>query len=63
MKKQDVVKAWRNEEFARELTPAQRAELPQNPAGPLGLSDEDLRAVTGGWTACPTALYNTSTSC
>jgi mersacidin/lichenicidin family type 2 lantibiotic len=48
MKKVDVVRAWRDEEYRNSLTDEQRACLPENPAGLAVVSDETLRSITGG---------------
>ncbi len=45
----DVVRAWKDEEYRMSLTPAQRAALPENPAGPVELTDADLTASGGTW--------------
>lgn len=62
MKKEDIIKAWRNREFYESLSESERALLPAHPAGVLGLEDEVLNDVTGGVTAfCgePTSGYCT----
>lgn len=45
--KVDVVRAWKDARYRRSLTPEQRAKLPQNPAGLVELTDDDLRAASG----------------
>ncbi|HWM91357.1 MAG TPA: mersacidin/lichenicidin family type 2 lantibiotic [Thermoanaerobaculia bacterium] len=50
MRKIDVVRAWRDEEYRNSLSSEQRASLPENPAGLAGISDDILRSVTGGCT-------------
>jgi mersacidin/lichenicidin family type 2 lantibiotic len=52
MKKRDIIRAGRDEEFRLSLSEEQRAQLPANPAGSVELSDEDLLSVSGGWTSC-----------
>jgi mersacidin/lichenicidin family type 2 lantibiotic len=47
-KKIDVVRAWRDEEYRDSLTEAERAGLPENPAGVATVDDTALRSVTGG---------------
>ena len=44
----DVVRAWKDEEYRSSLTEAQRAQLPENPAGMIELTDEALNEVVGG---------------
>jgi mersacidin/lichenicidin family type 2 lantibiotic len=53
MKKQDIIRAWKDEEFRLSLTDEQRAQLPQNPAGVIELADDELRSVAGGCTHAP----------
>jgi mersacidin/lichenicidin family type 2 lantibiotic len=48
MPKLDVVRAWKDEEYANSLTDLQKAMLPANPAGILELSDQDLHGASGG---------------
>jgi mersacidin/lichenicidin family type 2 lantibiotic len=44
----DVVRAWKDEEYRSSLTEAQRAQLPENPAGLVELTDEEINGVEGG---------------
>jgi mersacidin/lichenicidin family type 2 lantibiotic len=44
----DVVRAWKDEEYRSSLTEAQRAQLPENPAGMIELTDEAMNEVVGG---------------
>jgi mersacidin/lichenicidin family type 2 lantibiotic len=49
MKKLDVARAWRDEDYFLGLTAAERASLPENPAEAITVSDSDLRsAVNAG---------------
>jgi mersacidin/lichenicidin family type 2 lantibiotic len=48
MKKIDVVRAWRDEEYRNSLTPEELASLPENPAGVAVVEDSVLRSITGG---------------
>ncbi|HEX7331903.1 MAG TPA: mersacidin/lichenicidin family type 2 lantibiotic [Pyrinomonadaceae bacterium] len=69
MSKIDIIRAWKDEEYRSTLSEAQRAELPNNPAGLIELSESDLREAAGGttiiiWitlactiTVCPTFDY------
>ena len=43
-----TIRAWKDEEFRLSLSEAERASLPQNPAGLIELSDAELGAVGGG---------------
>lgn len=44
----DIIRAWKDEEFRNSLSEEQKAQLPDNPAGLVDLTDEDLNAVAGG---------------
>lgn len=65
MRKIDVVRAWRDEEYRNSLTAEERASLPENPAGLATISDETMRSITGGCGAtagagsiCTTAVHS-----
>jgi mersacidin/lichenicidin family type 2 lantibiotic len=47
----DIIRAWKDEEYRNSLSAAERAALPENPAGLIALTDEDLGAVAGGYIA------------
>lgn len=58
-KKIDVIRAWRDEEYRDSLTEAERASLPENPAGVATVDDTALRSVSGGLTArCGTTFVD-----
>jgi mersacidin/lichenicidin family type 2 lantibiotic len=44
----DVVRAWKDPEYRKTLTPEELASLPENPAGAAEVSDEDIGNVSGG---------------
>ena len=48
MKRNEIIRAWKNPAFRRSLTADQQAQMPSNPVGAVNLSDEDLRSVSGG---------------
>ncbi len=48
MKKETMIRAWRDEEFRASLSAAELAELPEHPAGLLDVDDDLLRSVSGG---------------
>jgi mersacidin/lichenicidin family type 2 lantibiotic len=57
MKKIDVIRAWRDEEYRNSLTEQERASLPENPAGMATVDGSALRSVNGGVSAgCPTTF-------
>jgi mersacidin/lichenicidin family type 2 lantibiotic len=43
----DIVRAWKDEEYRAGLTAAELASLPQNPAGTVELTDEQMGRVAG----------------
>ena len=47
MSKFDIVRAWKDEEYCESLTDAERALLPDNPAGVIELTDAQLAAAGG----------------
>lgn len=50
MKKIDVIRAWRDEEYRDSLTEQERSSLPENPAGMATVDDSALRSVGGAVT-------------
>jgi mersacidin/lichenicidin family type 2 lantibiotic len=45
---EDIIRAWKDEEYRNSLSEEQRAQLPENPAGMVELSDEAMQTVAGG---------------
>ncbi len=50
MKKIDLARAMRDEDYYLSLSDAERASLPAHPAAPLTVSVSDLKSVTGAAT-------------
>jgi mersacidin/lichenicidin family type 2 lantibiotic len=50
----DIARAWRDPKYRRSLTEEQLASLPENPAGLVELTDEDLK-IAGGLAVGPIA--------
>jgi mersacidin/lichenicidin family type 2 lantibiotic len=50
MSKIDVIRAWKDELYRNSLSEEERALLPENPAGLIELTDEDLGLAAGGVT-------------
>lgn len=48
MNTRDIIRAWKDEYFRKNLTSEQQALLPEHPAGEMGLSEEELASVNGG---------------
>jgi len=53
MSQLDIIRAWKDEDYVNSLTDVQRAMLPQNPAGIIELTDQDLDEAAGGTTLIP----------
>lgn len=47
MSRLDVIRAWKDEEYFSSLSETERVLLPQNPAGLVELSDEELGGAKG----------------
>ncbi|MBO1051935.1 MAG: mersacidin/lichenicidin family type 2 lantibiotic [Dolichospermum sp. DET73] len=45
----DIIRAWKDEEYRNSLSAEQKAQLPENPAGMVDLTDEETQVVQGGW--------------
>jgi mersacidin/lichenicidin family type 2 lantibiotic len=43
----NIIRAWKDEEYSENLSREEQALLPQNPAGLLELSDQELAEVDG----------------
>lgn len=56
----DVVRAWKDAKYRRSLSPEQLAQLPENPAGMVELSDSELGAAGG---AKPPIVLTTAVNC
>ncbi|MEM8963997.1 MAG: mersacidin/lichenicidin family type 2 lantibiotic [Acidobacteriota bacterium] len=68
MKKIDVTRALRDSEYRASLTEAERATLPEHPAGITTVADEALRSISGGCgpsvvDTCPPAPTTPAYSC
>jgi mersacidin/lichenicidin family type 2 lantibiotic len=67
MSKVDVIRAWKDEEYRLSLSEAQRAALPQNPAGLVDLMESDMAQVFGGifgsWFLCTVVTCQTCFTC
>jgi mersacidin/lichenicidin family type 2 lantibiotic len=47
MSRRNIIRAWKDEEYRRSLTDAERGALPGNPAGAHYLSDKQLGQIAG----------------
>jgi mersacidin/lichenicidin family type 2 lantibiotic len=48
MKKFDILRAWKDEDYFLSLNETERAALPAHPSGLIQLADEELRSIAGG---------------
>jgi mersacidin/lichenicidin family type 2 lantibiotic len=44
----NIIRAWKDEEYRMSLSDEERSLLPDNPAGPMELSDAELDSIVGG---------------
>jgi mersacidin/lichenicidin family type 2 lantibiotic len=44
----DIIRAWKDEDYRNSLTEDQKSQLPENPAGMIDLSDEQMTSISGG---------------
>jgi mersacidin/lichenicidin family type 2 lantibiotic len=48
MSKRNIIRAWKDESYRHSLSAAERAGMPQNPAGAIELGEKELHGVAGG---------------
>lgn len=48
MNTRDIIRAWKDERFRKSLSSEQQALLPENPAGEMVLTVEEMARVNGG---------------
>ena len=48
MSQENIIRAWKDSDFRDSLSEAEKALLPEHPAGLMQLSDRQLSAVAGG---------------
>lgn len=68
MSRLDIIRAWKDEEYFSSLSETERAGLPQNPAGLVELTDQDLGGAEGGQAQpytlnCTFSVFGTCISC
>jgi mersacidin/lichenicidin family type 2 lantibiotic len=47
MNTDQIVKSWKDDEYAQSLGAAEQALLPENPVGLIELTDEELLGING----------------
>lgn len=55
-----IIRAWKDPEYRTALSEEDRAELPENPAGAIELTDEELDLATGGQYSAGLSPYSSS---
>jgi mersacidin/lichenicidin family type 2 lantibiotic len=48
LSKEEIIRAWKDEEYCENLTQEQRLQLPKHPAGLVELCDRDMEVIVGG---------------
>jgi mersacidin/lichenicidin family type 2 lantibiotic len=48
MSHEDIIRAWKDEDYRNSLSEEQRSQLPENPAGMVELPDADMERIAGG---------------
>jgi mersacidin/lichenicidin family type 2 lantibiotic len=48
MRNMDIIRAWKDPEYRLSLSEAEKALLPDHPAGIIELTDDEMGAVAGG---------------
>ncbi len=48
MSHENVIRAWKDEDFRNRLSQEERSQLPDHPAGKLELTDAQLGSAAGG---------------
>ena len=58
MTRNEIIRAWRDEEYRLGLSESERSMLPENPAGAVELTDADLAEAAGADTWTEPCLYS-----
>ncbi len=48
MSNEDIIRAWKDEDYCNSLSQEKRSQLPDNPAGAIELSQEEMEIIQGG---------------
>ena len=57
MSSQDIIRAWKDQEYRQNLNEEQLSKLPENPAGIVDLSHEDMEVTAGGFYSASPCTY------
>jgi len=55
---EQIVRAWKDEEYRNSLSPEELAQLPATPAEADSLSDSDLEEIAGGGSCTVLSCYS-----
>ena len=53
MLRERIIRAWKDPEYRLNLSEEEQAQLPENPAGAIELTDDELDMATGGHSTVP----------
>lgn len=56
MSQLDIIRAWKDEQYRNSLSAEEQKLLPENPAGAIELSDEEMEQAQGGTTSITISL-------
>jgi mersacidin/lichenicidin family type 2 lantibiotic len=63
MSNEDIIRAWKDDDYWTSLDAHKRSQLPENPAGIIELTQTEMEVVAGGYQyppswidRCPSAL-------
>lgn len=59
----DIVRAWKDAEYRKTLTPEQLATLPPSPAGSPELTEDELKSIAGGLDSATTRSSGSNCCC
>lgn len=48
MSNENIIRAWKDEDYWNSLSEEQRSQLPDNPAGTIELSEKEMEIIAGG---------------
>jgi mersacidin/lichenicidin family type 2 lantibiotic len=63
MSNTNIVRAWKDAEYRQSLSAEERASIPNNPAGLIELTDDEVGLVAGGLRAQMTCTVNGEICC
>jgi mersacidin/lichenicidin family type 2 lantibiotic len=49
MSNDEIIRAWKDEEYCKNLSKQMRSQLPENPAGIVELTQTEMETIAGGY--------------